>query len=153
MSNNISLKSKLLNHLLNLVDEKIFVANHAIHNNIDARKNETKSAMGDKYETGMAMLQIEQENNELQLFKAQELRNELLKIDVSNTFKKVEFGSFVITNSGNYFISIGLGKVNYNEDFAFCISLASPIGKAIEGKKVKNKIKFQSKEIEILEIV
>ncbi|TNF41120.1 MAG: hypothetical protein EP310_07770 [Bacteroidetes bacterium] len=79
-------------------------------------------------------------------------KNELLKIDINKANHKVELGSLVFTNGGNYFISIGLGKIEIENEPVYCISLISPIGKILQNKKPGEKINFQGKEIIILKI-
>ena len=74
------------------------------------------------------------------------------KIDLKKQNNQVEFGSLVYTNSGNYFISIGIGKVELNDFTCYAISLASPVGKILEGNIVGNSLSFQGKEINIIEI-
>ncbi len=147
------LKQILLTQLQKLVQDKIDNALNSIESAKEARDNETKSSVGDKYETGRAMMQFEIEKNKVQLSKANQLKNDLAKIDVGKIFQRVEFGSIVITKNGNYFISIGLGKVALGNESFFCISAASPIGKILMGKTVGDKINFQGKKIEITDIM
>ncbi len=65
--------------------------------------NETKSTAGDKYETALAMLQIEQANinKQLKAFKEQQLG--LQKINPLQTTLTVCVGSLVETNLGHFF--------------------------------------------------
>ena len=65
--------------------------------------SETKSSAGDKYETGRAMVQIELEKNQAQYNKFLKLKNELKQIDPIVIKSKIEYGSIVVTNNGNFF--------------------------------------------------
>jgi hypothetical protein len=48
----------------------------------DSAKNETKSTAGDKHETALAMLQIEQENTRNKLKEIKEQKLQLDRIDI-----------------------------------------------------------------------
>lgn len=146
------LKQSILDKINQILDEKIESAKLAIQSAKESRDNETKSSVGDKYETGRAMMQMELEKNRIQLNKALSLKNELEQIDLQKKYKKVEFGSLVIVSNGNYLISIGIGKIKIEKNIYYSISLSSPIGKSLRNKKVGDKIEFKGKEISISEI-
>jgi len=154
--NNINytqIKALILNRLKEIIDEKAAIIRTEIQLAHETRDNETKSNVGDKYETTREMMQLEIEKNLVQLHKFEILKNELSKIDVYKTHNKVEYGSMVITSENKYFISIGLGKIEIENDAVFCISLISPIGKIIQNKKAGEKFNFQGKEIFITKII
>lgn len=118
----------------------------------ESKNSDTKSSAGDKHETSREMAQIELENNQTQRLKLVNQRNDLNQIKLEAVAQMVSFGSLVETSMGIFFISIGLGKVNHeNQDF-FVISMGSPIGQALFEKKIGEKATFQSKEIDILAI-
>lgn len=147
------LKEILVNQLNVILDKRIETANRDIQLAIESRDNETKSTAGDKYETGRAMVQFELEKNKVQLNKAIQLKNQLLQIDLHKKYKKAVFGSVVKTAQDNYFISIGLGKINVGDDSYIAISLASPIGMLLNNKKEGDFFSFQDKKITITEIL
>ena len=153
MNERKDIKQSFFNHLIELVNKKIEDALRSIDSAKESRDNETKSSVGDKYETGRTMMQFELEKNNLQLNKAIQLKNELAQIDLQKNYKQVEFGSLVFTDKDIYFISVGLGKIEINNNSCYSISLASPFGKIIYNKRVGDKIRFQEKEITITELV
>lgn len=153
MNEKKDLKQTIVNHLIELVNEKIDIAIKSIHSAKDSRDNETKSSVGDKYETGRAMIQFELEKHTVQLQKAQQQKHELSQINLQKEYNRVEFGSLVFSDHGNYFIAIGLGKIEKENEIFYCISLASPLGKILNNKKVGEKVIFQGKEITIIEII
>ena len=146
-------KEKLYNKIMTLIDERIASAQLAIASAKESRDSETKSSVGDKYETGRTLMQQEVEKNRIQLHKAEKIKTELENIDLRKKFNKVEFGSLVSDGKIMYFISTALGKIEVDGKSCFCISLASPIGKALRNKCVGDKISFMGKTIEIVEIV
>lgn len=148
-----NLKQLLVYQIGQILDTRIETANRDIELAKESRDNETKSTAGDKYETGRAMVQFELEKNSLQLNKAIQLKNELSQIDVHKKFNKAVFGSVVLTNRGNYFISVGLGKINIDNQTFYAISLASPFGKVLFNKMVGNEVSFQGKNFVITKIL
>lgn len=153
MLNLKEIKELIISRLHEIVDLKIETASSAVESAKESRNSDTKSSAGDKHETGRAMMQIELEKNEIQLNKALALKQELNQIIIRNKFKKVEYGSLVITDQGNYFISIGIGKLEISKEVYYAISLASPIGKLLQNKTTGDKVQFQEKEINIKEII
>ena len=149
---NNSVKQSIANHIQLLLDDRIKEIQQAIHSAKESRDNETKSSVGDKYETGRAMIQFELEKHTVQLQKAQQQKHKLSQINLQKEYNRVEFGSLIFTDHGNYFIAIGLGKIEIENEIFYCISLASPIGKILNNKKVGGKIIFQGREFTITEI-
>jgi hypothetical protein len=75
-----------------------------------ASNNDTKSSMGDKYETSREMLQ--QEINNLQIQLNEHLKSQkILKNINPNPHKVVSLGSWVETDKGKFFIAISLGEI------------------------------------------
>jgi transcription elongation GreA/GreB family factor len=153
ISNDSRLKLLILNRLKEMVNEKAAIIKTEIELAIETRDSETKNSTGDKYETTREMMQLEVEKNLVQLNKFEILKNELSKIDIYKNHKCVEFGSLVSTNENLYYISIGLGKIEIENEAVFCISLNSPIGKLLKKKKIGDEIHFQGKEISITNII
>ena len=99
-----------------------------------ASNNDTKSSMGDKYETSREMLQ--QEINNLQIQLNEHLKSQqILKNINPNPHKIVTLGSLVETEKGMFFIAISLGELSFNQEKIFVISAESPLAKAMNGKK------------------
>lgn len=143
------LKAKTLNTLLKQLEEKTTQLSHNIAEVKASRDENTKSSAGDKYETSRAMMQIELEKNETQLSKNQELIKYLSQIDLSQSFERVDFGSFVTSPKAYYFLSIGYGKLTVDSADIYVISLASPIGQMLKHKRIGDIIPFQNQNIEI----
>lgn len=153
MKKTTNIKESIFNLIIEIIENRVETTKLAIDSAKESRDNETKSSMGDKYETGRAMIQMELEKNRVQLNKALNLKNELEQIDLQKKYNKIEFGSLVITSNGSYFISIGIGKLIVENETIYSISLASPIGKLLNNKKAGDKFIFQGKENTVLEIV
>lgn len=146
-------KEDIIAEIIKILNKKIESTQQAIDSAKESRDNETKSSVGDKYETSRAMMQFEMEKHMVQRNKAENQKNELLKIDINKTYKKAELGSLILTDFGNFFISTGIGKLSINNYSIFCISPASPAGKLLLGKLAGETFSLQGKQIPILQIV
>ncbi|WP_313267371.1 hypothetical protein [Epilithonimonas vandammei] len=104
-----------------------------------ASNNDTKSSMGDKYETGREMLQQEINNLQVQLnevLKQQDfLKTSFDKLRMTKKFDKAEKGAIVKTERGLFFISVSLGEITFENQKIICISPESPLAKAMNGKQ------------------
>jgi transcription elongation GreA/GreB family factor len=139
-------KYEIKDQLLKTCEQEIERTIKSIHEVLksveESRNNETKSSVGDKYETGRTMMQMEEEKNKTQLFRAFQVKQELANIDPGRIHNKVEIGSLVETNKGNYYISIGIGKVRLDAGLYYCVSTGSPIGMKMMGKAIGDEIEF-----------
>jgi len=93
MNQNQNIKQQIIHHIQQVLDKKIETAQQAIVSANESRDNETKSSVGDKYETGRTMMQFELEKYQLQKNKAENQKIELLKIDIHNKFERANLGS------------------------------------------------------------
>ncbi|MDE5449657.1 hypothetical protein, partial [Elizabethkingia meningoseptica] len=99
-----------------------------------ASNNDTKSSMGDKYETSREMLQ--QEINRL-LSQLSEVNNQLDILRNMNTkpLTVVGLGAYVETSMGNFYISESLGKINRDGVAVVAVSANAPLVQAMLKKK------------------
>ncbi len=146
-------KELLYEKCLQFVDNQIIVAKKGIDEAQQAANEDTKSSAGDKYETTRAMMQIEIENCSKRLSESQKLHNILKQITFQQHYQAVVSGSLVITNQGNYFLAIGIGKIEVENQAFFVISPASPVGEKLNHKKVKDEFLWNGKQFIILEIL
>jgi transcription elongation GreA/GreB family factor len=147
------IKEKLYIHLQQLIKGKIEELKKAIASAKESRDNDTKSSVGDKHETSRALIQTEIDKLEIQLDKTLHSEKELSTLHPEKKQGTVEKGSLVFTRQETYFISIGIGKVELGTDPYYCISLASPVGKLLQGKKTGDEIELNGRKIEIKEII
>lgn len=104
-----------------------------------ASNNETKSSMGDKFETSREMVQQEINTLQIQLNENRNSRNSLKTIN-TNLHQTIGLGSLVQTDKGFFYIAVSLGQIISNEQKIFVISTESPLGKALYGKKKGDEI-------------
>ena len=130
-------KYEILAVLKRKVDEKIAHLQQLI-DETRASNNDTKSSMGDKYETGREMLQQEINNLQSQLKVVVDQKNELEKL-TNEPRTKVEKGALVQTTNGWFYISVSYGEILLDGKKIFAISPESPLAKAMWNKS-KNEI-------------
>ena len=143
----LKIKEELFKACLLFVSERLETITHVLESNKKALHSETKSSAGDKHETGRAMLQLEMEKASQQLTSIIQMKEVLSRIDIEKKSKTICLGSVIITNKGNYFLSISAGKITIDAIDYFAISTNSPIGKQLLGKEVKDIISFNNAEI------
>jgi hypothetical protein len=143
-------KSSLINIVKLKISEKIDNFQKLIAET-RASSNDTKSSMGDKYETGREMLQQEINNLQVQL-------NEVLKQqDFFQTIlpkpsDKAEKGAIVKTEKGLFFISVSLGEIIFENQKLICISPESPLAKAMNGKHTNDVFTLNTMNEKVIDI-
>jgi transcription elongation GreA/GreB family factor len=145
-------KELLFNLCKDFVNKRLKTVQDIISSNQKALQSETKSSAGDKHETGRAMLQLEMEKASQQLEGISIMNQILSKVDISKTSKIAHLGSVIITNKANYFLSISAGQLSVENNTYFAISISSPIGKLLLGKKENEEVLFNGNLIKIKEI-
>lgn len=149
MEEHLVLKHQLLTHCREVTDQRITNLTNSLNDIKTARDGETKSSAGDKFETGRAMMQMEEAKLGGQLQEALKVRDTIDGIRPEVTTERIAAGSLVATNRGNYLLAIGLGKVRLNGAVFFCTSLDSPIGRALHGKVAGDSFEFNELEFEV----
>ena len=147
-----NIKEQLYNFCEEYVKQRLYTVQQAIDAVKAAANDETKSSAGDKYETGRAMAQLEQEKNLNQLYEAQYLKNDFLKIDPLQKSKAIASGSLVITDKGNFYISISAGKIVLENEIYYAISNSSPIAKEFFGKSENQTVIFNGLKYLIIKV-
>lgn len=124
-------KSILLEAVKNKLTDKIQKFEKLIE---DTRvsNNDTKSSMGDKYETGREMLQQEINNLQRQLNEALNQQTLLQKISIE-TSTKVQNGTLVETDKGLFYIAASVGEIIFDNRKVMTVSGESPLAKAMRG--------------------
>lgn len=117
------------------MDDKINGLQNTLHELSESAKDETKSTAGDKHETALAMLQIEQENTRIKLQEATEQKAQLEKINIELKSSVIIRGSLIKTDKGYFFLSVALGKSMIDDIPVIAISPQSPLGAKLIGLK------------------
>ena len=146
-------KQELLDACMNYVEERLGKIDAAIKDLEDALKLETKCSMGDKYETGRAMLHLEFEKLSVQHEQYQKLRKTVRMIDPKVTLQKAGFGAVVETDVAHYFIAIPAGEIILKEGKYYAVGAGAPIARALEGAKEGEEVNFNGKKMTVTRIL
>jgi transcription elongation GreA/GreB family factor len=146
------IKTRAYAEFLNGLDAKLAHINQVLEDLKSSAAGETKSTAGDKHETALAMLQIEQANagkqkEELLLQKAV-----MEKIDPQIQTVAIVQGSLVKTQQHYFFISAALGKISVDNNTVFAISPQSPLGQKMMGRQKGEQFAFNNNNYFIEEI-
>ena len=146
------MKQKIHSHFLQIANDKVQLLQQRLNDLKESGANETKSTAGDKHETALAMVQIEQANIRQQLEEALTQLTFLEKINPQITTGKITNGSSVKTNKGYFYVSVALGKAIVDGVQIFAVSEFSPLGKKMLGLKVGEQIQL-NEQVYIIELV
>ena len=134
--NKMTLKQQTLLRYKEMLQDRIDVFQDMISGlTIDAQ-NDAKGSAGDKHETALSMMHLEQEKLNHKLKEILEQKAILDKIDASLTHKKVALGSLVKSNGMLLFISTALPKLSIENKTIFALSPQSPLGSKLMGNEV-----------------
>lgn len=146
----MNFRQKVYNSYMELLRSKITILQQSLEELKEGLQSETKSTAGDKYETGRAMVHIEQENLGRQLSTLQAQKAALEHIDTTLYTGKIIAGSLVRTNKGYLFPGVALGKLMVDDIAIFALSPAAPLGIQLMGLAVGEQAGM-NKEVYIIE--
>jgi hypothetical protein len=146
------LKQQLYNECQAYLVKRIGTAQEAIRLAQASADDETKSSAGDKYETGRAMMQLEMEQHNEQLTEALKLKRLLDQIKVDYQPSTIQPGALAITDQGNFFIAISVGKLVVEGKTYMAVSIESPIGAKLKGLKKGEVFNFNNKAYKIEQV-
>lgn len=149
----MTLKKKLKTICLERLNDKVEALQGIITDmSLDAQ-NDAKSSAGDKHETGLSMMHLEQENLSKKILENIAMRDIVKKIDDEKVSSVVEFGSLVQINTVYLFFSAALPKIIVDDRSVLAVSMDAPIAKEILGRKLHDRFTFNNCEFTIHELV
>ena len=146
------LKKELIQELREKLNKRLEQLRETKAGLIESRESDGKSSAGDKYETGVEMIQQEMERTQGQIDQAEKQKEILNRISLTPNAVVGE-GSLVITDKASYFIGIPFGELKLPTGNIYCISSASPMGEVLNGSQTNDKVKFREDYITIKEIL
>lgn len=153
MEEGLKLKQQLIERCHLFVEERLTTITNSLTSIEESRNGETKSSAGDKFETGRAMMQIEEAKLNGQLSEVLKLRQTMAGVNQEPSGELIASGSLVATNRGIYFLAIGIGKQKVEGRTIYCTSLDAPIGRQLHGKRVGEHFHFNEVVFEVLGVV
>ena len=145
-------KADLYAHCLAHTQRTLAALTTRLESITEARNSDTKSSAGDKYETGRAMMQREADTVERQLAESRAVLATLQQLDPRQSHEIARAGSLVHTDKGPYYLAIGLGKVVLDGKRYYVVSLGSPIGKGLLGKRAGEHFAFGGRTFGVVRV-
>ena len=144
------MKAELYELIKHKIEEKITYFNHLIED-LRASNNDTKSSMGDKYETSREMMQ--QEITRIQ----NQLNDVLIQQDIFSKIKVIDnpiigLGSYTETTMGNFCIGCSFGEIEDNMKKIFVLSSQTPLAKILMGKGKNDSFEMNGKLFKVLKV-
>ncbi|PRP65948.1 transcription elongation factor [Nonlabens agnitus] len=149
----IQFKTAIHNKCLEIVQQQLDTIQSSMDQLMEAKSNETKSSAGDKYETGMAMIQNQEDLYKRQQIDAKQRWNVLQSIDSQVTNNSIGTGTLVHLSTGWFYIAVAIGKIEVDHKEVYIISKASPLGTLLRGKREADSLIFNQKTILINSIL
>jgi transcription elongation GreA/GreB family factor len=113
---------------------------------------ETKTSMGDKYETGRAMVQLEIEKIMAQLNILRQARHVIDQTPPFFVHSSVQLGSVVYASTGYFYLLYSGGEVVVDGKKIVSISPASPMAKAILGKHEGDEVTVNGRPVQVMQV-
>ncbi len=148
----MTIKQKIYNHYLEYINDRIQNYRAMILDLSEDAQNDAKGSAGDKHETALSMMHIEQEKLTQKLKEVLEQKQILKNIDITKVNKKIGIGSLIQTNTFIFFISTALPKIKIDGKDVVALSPNSPLGKMMLGKEVNQEFEFNGMKYKVLSI-
>ena len=145
----MTFKQKIKSHYQNLLSEKINELRFMISDLAQDAQNDAKGSAGDKHETALSMMHLEQEKLNQKLAEIIEQKNVVDKIDADAIHNKIALGSLVQTNDMLLYISAALPKIQLENRMIIAVSPQSPLGSQLLGKSVGDVIAINTNRFQI----
>ena len=136
-NNEQEFKKNVIDAFKLVLQDKIDVYESLLDSLTADAQNDAKSSAGDKHETTLSKLHIEQEKIAIKLKEAYVQLQQINKIDASKKANQVVNGSLVVTNHVTVLIGTALPKITVNNQSVFAISSQSPLGVQLMGKTTR----------------
>ncbi|WP_417366482.1 hypothetical protein [Flavobacterium beibuense] len=139
-----SLKIKVLAYYRQQVQDKEDAFRDMIDALTEGAANDAKGSAGDKHETALSMMHLEQEKLNHKLKEILEQKSVLDKIEADTVSSKIILGSLVKANSMYLFLSTALPKIVVEGTTVFALSPQSPLGSKLLGSERGNEVEVNN---------
>ena len=148
-----SLKIKVLAYYRQQVQDKEDAFRDMIDALTEGAANDAKGSAGDKHETALSMMHLEQEKLNHKLKEILEQKSVLDKIEANTVSSKIILGSLVKANNMYLFLSTALPKIVVEGTTVFALSPQSPLGSKLLGSERGNEVEVNNTKYIIEEFV
>ncbi|MGL5113047.1 MAG: hypothetical protein ACRC6O_10465 [Flavobacterium sp.] len=149
----MTFKQKTHTYYLQVVQDRIDAFRDMIAALTEDSKNDAKGSAGDKHETALSMMHLEQEKFNYKLQEVLGQKAVLDKIDPTIVAETIVLGSLVLANGIYLYLSLALPKIKIEETNIIALSPQSPLGSKLMGKKVGFEFEINTTKYTIQEIL
>ncbi len=153
MNELVGLKPLVHRQCLALVRERIAQVEAGIADARASAQSDTKSSAGDKHETGRAMAQLEIEKQQVSLGNLLTMQDVLDRIDPTRTHARIGEGALVRTDSGLFYVAVGLGRIVVDGQDVQVISPQAPLVALLKGVTLAESAVFNGRNHFLLAFV
>lgn len=148
-----TLKHKVLNYYKQQTEDRIDAFRDMIAALTDGASNDAKGSAGDKHETALSMMHLEQEklNNKLGEFLGHKAI--LDKINPDAKTDRIAMGSLIKANNMHLFLSAALPKITIEGIAIIALSPQSPLGMKLMGMETGGEFEISGTKYLIEEII
>ena len=132
----MTLKQKIHLHYTRQVQDKIDIFRDMIAALTEDSKNDAKGSAGDKHETALSMMHLEQEKLNHKLKEILDQKAILDKIDPLKITETIALGSLVKANGIYLYLSVALPKIAIEGINVIALSPQSPLGSKLMGNRI-----------------
>ena len=148
----MTFKQQILQHHKILLQDKIDAFQDMISGLTFDAQNDAKGSAGDKHETALSMMHLEQEKLNFKLREFLLQKSILNKIDATKNATIISLGSIVKVNQNYLFISSALPKISVDLKTVIALSPESPLAQKIIGKSIGFEFNLNGSDFKIQEI-
>ena len=148
----MTFKQQILQHHKILLQDKIDAFQDMISGLTLDAQNDAKGSAGDKHETALSMMHLEQEKLNFKLREFLLQKSILNKIDATKNATIISLGSIVKVNQNYLFISSALPKISVDSKSVIALSPESPLAQKIIGKSIGFEFNLNGSDFKIQEI-
>ena len=146
------LKPAVHTHCLALVRERIAQVEAGIADARTSAQSDTKSSAGDKHETSRAMAQLEIEKQQVSLGNLLAMQEVLMRLDPTRKNARIGEGALMQTDTGLFYMAVGLGRVEVNGQDVQVISPQAPLVAVLKGLDIGGSALFNGRKHTLLEV-
>lgn len=130
------LKQKVITYYKQQIQDKEDAFRDMINALTEGAANDAKGSAGDKHETALSMMHLEQEKLNAKLAEILQQKAILNKIKGDEVHTKIVLGSLVKANNMYLFVCAALPKITIDEHTVIALSPKSPLGSKLIGMMV-----------------
>ncbi|MXN90417.1 hypothetical protein GR160_04190 [Flavobacterium sp. Sd200] len=148
----MTFKQKIYRYYLQQIDDKLDAFKDMIDALTEGAANDAKGSAGDKHETALSMMHLEQEKLNSKISEFLDQRAVLEKINPELATTKIVLGSVSIVNNMYLFLSTALPKITIDGVTVIALSPQSPLGSQIVGKQAGDSVVVNNTKYTIEEV-